>query len=78
MENKLRAILLRDIENFIFNLSLEEQNKIFGAIEALRNRKFDSVYTKQLRGVIKELRVKQYRLIFFIHEEIIYFSKEFL
>lgn len=78
MENKLRAILLRGIEDFIFDLSPNDQNKIFGAIEILRNRKFDSVYIKQIRGNIKELRVRKYRLLFFIYKEIIYFGRIFI
>jgi len=78
MENRLRAILLRGIEDFIFDLPLDDQDKIFGAIEALRDRKFDSVYIKQLKGSIKELRIRKYRLLFFIHEEVIYFERIFI
>lgn len=77
MENKFRIILLKDIENFISALSLDDQDKISGAIEALRNEKFDFVYIKQLRGSIKELKVKKYRLIFFIYRETIYFVRIF-
>jgi len=78
MENKFRIILLRGIEDFIFDLLPDDQDKISGAIEALSNKKFDSVYIKQLRGDIKELKVKKYRLIFFIHEEIVYFLSIFI
>ena len=62
MENKLRIILLKGIEGFIFNLSFDDQNKISGAIEALSNKKFDSIYIKQLRRNIKELKVKKYSM----------------
>ncbi|MEK7128706.1 MAG: type II toxin-antitoxin system RelE/ParE family toxin [Patescibacteria group bacterium] len=75
MENEFRIILLRDIETFISYLSPEDQDKISGAIRALRNKKFDSIYIKQLRGDIKELRVKKIRLIFFIHKETVYFVR---
>lgn len=78
MENKFRIILLKDIEIFISNLPPDDQSKISGAIEALKNKKFDSIYIKQLRGDMKELRVKKYRLIFFIHEEIVYFVRIFI
>ena len=75
MENEFRIILLRDIETFMSYLSPEDQDKISGAIRALRNKKFDSIYIKQLRGDIKELRVKKIRLIFFIHKETVYFVR---
>ena len=78
MENTFRIILLKDIEVFISDLSFDDQNKISGAIEALRNKKFDSVYIKQLKGDVKELKVKKYRLLFFIHKETIYFVRIFI
>lgn len=78
MGNEFRIILLRDIETFISRLSLDDQDKISGAIEALRNKKFSSIYIKQLKGDIKELKVKKYRLIFFIHKETVYFLRIFV
>lgn len=78
MSNELRVILLKNIETFISDLSFDDQDKISGTIEALRNKKFDSVYVKQLRGDIKELKVKKYRLIFFVHKETIYFVRIFI
>ena len=71
MGNKFRTILLQDIEIFISSLPFDDQDKISGAIEALSDKKFGSVYIRQLKGDIKELKVKKYRLIFFIHEEIV-------
>ncbi len=75
MENRLRVILVKNVETFILDLSLNDQSKISGAVEALRNKKFYSIYIKQLRGDIKELKVKKYRLIFFIHKETAYFMR---
>ena len=76
--NIFRIILLTEVENFIFQLSDKDQLKISGAIDALRNRKFEHVSIKQLRGEIKELRVKRYRLLFFIHESSIYIVRIFI
>ncbi|MES3032043.1 MAG: type II toxin-antitoxin system RelE/ParE family toxin [Patescibacteria group bacterium] len=78
MESKFRVILLRDIEAFISSLSSDDQDKISGAVEMLRNKRFDSVYIKQLRGDIKELKVKKFRLIFFIHKGTVYFLRIFI
>ncbi|MEK7117037.1 MAG: type II toxin-antitoxin system RelE/ParE family toxin [Patescibacteria group bacterium] len=60
------------------NLPPDDQDKISGTIEALKNKRFDSIYIKQLKGGIKELRIKKFRLIFFIHEEIVYFVRIFI
>ncbi len=73
----LKIILLDDTEDFILSLPSKDQYKISGALEALKNRKFENVYIKQLRGNIKELKVRKYRLIFFIHENRIYFPRVF-
>lgn len=78
MGNQFNIILLKDIETFIVDLSFDDQDKISGSLEALSDKKFDSIYVKQLKGDIKELRVKKYRLIFFIHKEIIYVVKIFV
>lgn len=74
----LRIILLDDIEDFILSLPIKDQYKISSALDALRNRKFDTVYIKQLRGNLKELKVRKYRLIFFIHKNEIYFLRVFI
>lgn len=78
MSKEFRIILLKDIETFISNLPSDDQDKISGTIEALKNKRFDSIYIKQLKGDIKELRIKKFRLIFFIHEEIVYFVRIFI
>jgi len=78
MGNKFRIVLLQHIEIFISNLSPDDQGKISGAVEALKNKKFTSIFIKQLRGDIKELKVKKYRLIFFIHQETVYFIRIFI
>lgn len=78
MESKFIVILLEDVEAFILDLQPDDQSKISGAIEALRNKKFDSIYVKQLKGDIKELKVKKHRLIFFAHKETIYFVRIFI
>ena len=76
--NLLNAIFLGDVMNFINNLPLTDQSKVIGAATALGKGEFQSVYVKQLRGDIKELRVKRYRLIFFIHGHNICFTRIFI
>ena len=76
--NSLKGHFLGDVLDFINNLSLKDQYKIRGAVNALEKCEFQSVYIKQLKGDIKELRVKRYRLIFFIHEHNICFVRIFI
>lgn len=78
MEKELKIILLNDVEDFILKLLIKDQQKISGAIENLRGGKFELLYLKQLKGDIKELRVKKYRLIFFIYKNTVYFTRVFL
>ena len=78
MKNKFNITIMDDVLEFIGILPVKEQNKIFGAINILGNKKFDEVYVKQLIGIIKELKVKRYRLIFFIHKDEIYFIRIFM
>ncbi len=67
-----------DVLEFIRTLSIKEQNKILGAINTLGNKKFEEVYIKQLVSNIKELKVRNYRLIFFIHKDEIFFIRIFI
>lgn len=78
MESKLNVTIMDDVLEFIRTLSIKEQNKILGAINTLGNKKFEEVYIKQLVSNIKELKVRNYRLIFFIHKDEIFFIRIFI
>lgn len=78
MENKFNVTIMDDVLEFIVILPIKEQNKIFGAIKILGNKRFDEVYVKQLTGNIKELKVRRYRLIFFVHNNETYFIRIFV
>ncbi len=74
MENIFKISLFKKVEEFILTLNPQEQAKISSSLSALGNKKFDAIYVKQLRGEIKELRVKKYRLIFFIYQNTVFVS----
>ena len=48
------------------------------AILALREREYDEVQIKKLRGPIHELKLKKHRFIFFELESCIYFTNAFM
>lgn len=76
--NTFKIIPLKDVEDFILKLPIKDQYKISAATDALKYKKFESVYIKQLKGEIKELRVKNYRLLFFIHDDNLFFVRIFV
>ncbi|MBI4155931.1 MAG: type II toxin-antitoxin system RelE/ParE family toxin [Candidatus Zambryskibacteria bacterium] len=78
MEYQYNAVFFDKVKIFINNLPLKDQEKVIGAATALETGDFQSVFVKQLRGEIKELRVKKYRLIFFIHANSICFIRIFI
>ena len=78
MENGLNITIMDDVLEFIGTLPLKEQNKILGAVNTLGNKKFEEVYVKQIVGNIKELKIKRYRLIFFIHQSEIFLIRIFV
>lgn len=77
-ENEFKINIMDDVLEFIGTLSTKEKNKIYGAINILGNKKFEEVFVKQLIGNLKELKVKRYRLIFFIRRSEIYFIRIFV
>ncbi|MEI8130402.1 MAG: type II toxin-antitoxin system RelE/ParE family toxin [bacterium] len=69
--------VLRNVSEFINNLSNKEQGKVRLALDALLYGHFQSVHTKMLRFPIRELIVLNYRILFFIESDEIYFVSAF-
>ena len=74
----LAKIFRDEAREFIRNLPKELRQKFAVATEALSEGIFELVYIKRLRGAIKEARVQKYRLIFFTHQNSIYFVRIFI
>ena len=78
MDNKYLALFLEDVRIFIDMLPNEDQGKINATTIAMESGDFESIYIKTLKTPIKELIIKKYRLIFFIHKNTIYFIRAFV
>ena len=78
MNNKYFALFLDDVKDFIGELSDDDQGKINASVGAMEAGEFESIYIKKLRTPIKELIIKKYRLVFFIHKNTIYFIGAFV
>ncbi len=77
MENLYCANYSDSVTSFLKELSANDRTKILSGVSKMEQGAFHSVYIKTLRGPIKELIVKQYRMIFFTQGYIIYFVRVF-
>lgn len=78
MSYPLIKIFRDSVKKFINGLPLELRQKFAVATLALSKGDFDSIYIKQLRKEIKEVKIQRYRLIFFTYQNSIYFVGAFL
>jgi len=72
MENLHRVAVLDLVNDFINGLPRAVRAKIFGSIEKMKGEDWSSLYIKTLKGPLRELIVKQYRMIFFMSENVLY------
>jgi len=63
--------------DFLRELPSKDRAKIEGDVNVMRSGDLHSPRIKTLRGAVKELIVKEYRILFFIHEHVIYFVRAF-
>lgn len=70
--------IFRKVTEFVDGLTHADKAKVTASIKIMEMGGFDSVYIKTLKGAIKELIVKNYRLVFFIHEHTIYLVSAFV
>lgn len=72
-----RIHFLERVSDFIGALVNKDKAKVLARIAMMKTH-FDSVETKMLKAPIKELKVSNYRLIFFIEGSDIYFIHGFV
>ncbi len=65
-------------DNFIKELPRKLQAKVKEEISCMKRNDFRAVRVKTLRGPIGELKVKRYRLLFFIYGSTIFFAGAFV
>lgn len=73
-----RIFYTTSVESFLQEISHKASGKIRGAIRDLENGDFSSLYIKTLKSPIRELRIKRYRIIFFVHGHTIFFIRIFI
>jgi phage-related protein len=78
MSTFYHLLFFEDVRRFIIALPYSDQAKIKADTDALGNGNFVSVSTKTLRGPIRELIVKDVRLLFCIEGNSICFLHAFI
>lgn len=77
MEIRYQTIYHHSVTDFLRELPSKDRSNIEGDVDVMRSGDLHSPRIKTLRGPIKELIVKEYRILFFIHEHVIYFVRAF-
>ena len=73
----IKIQILEDVSFFLNDLSTSDSAKIFAHIESMKLGHTGVIRVKTLRGKIKELIVKQYRIVFFETDGTIYVINAF-
>ena len=74
---RFKALILQSAQQYIDSLAKSEQGAIQADINAMERGNFDSVYTKTLKGKIRELIVGRHRISYFVMRGVLYFVRGF-
>jgi len=77
MKNKLAVRVLGPAGEYINGVTDQEQGAISADMQAMAQGDFESVYTKPLKGKIRELIVGRHRISYFIIDDSLYFVRGF-
>ena len=77
MEKIYQSFFYPSVKDFVERLPFKDSAKIWGTAETMETGDLHSPKIKTLRGPIKELIVRDFRIVFFIHEHIIHFVRAF-
>lgn len=72
------ALFLDSVKDFITDLSETDSAKVAASITIIEKGDLHLVDTKMLKAPIRELKIKKYRFIFFIHKNLIYIIHAFI
>ena len=77
MENRYKTAYRDSVTDFLRELPPKDRSKIEKNVRVMQAGDLHSPRIKTLRGQVRELIVKEYRILFFIHEHVIYFVRAF-
>jgi phage-related protein len=73
-----KMVTLGAAHDFLISLEEMHRSKIASCLIAIRNRRFNTVHVKTLKGKIKELIVNEFRVVFFIEVNTVYVVRGFV
>lgn len=76
--DKYHILIFSEVEDFLTKIPETDSAKILAHISFLKTGDFITVSVKTLRSPLKELRVKKYRIIFFIQDSHLYIISCFI
>lgn len=76
-DRSLEVRILSDVYEYVAALKEAERVKIRAQIALMREGDYSTLYTKQLSGPVRELMVKQHRILYFKKGDILYFTQAF-
>lgn len=76
--NNFTPLFLESVEDFIRQQNLSDQAKIAAAVTVMGEGNFSILHIKTIKSPIKELIIKQYRIIFFSEKNTLYFIGAFI
>ena len=77
MNHPLRAVILEGAKKYVASIPDEERGAILRDIEALCANDTGSIYTRQIRGRIRELKSGPHRITYFGLAGTLYFVRGF-
>jgi len=77
MERRYHTTILNSVHEFLMELPKVERAKILSDIETMKKGDWSSLHVKTLKSPLRELIIKQYRIIFFISGNVLYFVRAF-
>ena len=75
--SSLDSFVLEDANTYIQSTSEVDRAKILAHMALLRAGDHEILHTKQLSGQVRELIVKQHRIVYFVKNQILYFVNAF-
>lgn len=69
----LNIQILDKVEVFLSSVPSRDRAKILATVTMMEAGTAKAVITRQISGSIRELKVKQYRILYFQHEHSLYF-----
>lgn len=73
----MNAVIMENVTEIIDSSDGYDQEKIYSTIRSLEKGDFETAYVKNVQYPIRELRVRDYRFLFFIELNSIYFVRGF-